>query len=385
MRLSFGKRQIPEPTFRETLVTSAYRCACFAVPSKLLRKLAEKAGDADRRKMHSHLETTARLRTQRTAWELPPEIPMLFEAPAAKKEKTPPYRRTIFDVGTDTRLPGRSVRVEGGKPVRDKAVNQVYDNTGITLDFFLKVFGRHSLDDRGMPVESAVHYGDHFSNAMWTGEQMVYGDGDQHVGGFTQALDIIAHELTHGVVQHMVPGGLGAVRLAVKDREFEGQTHALKGQSGALNESFSDVFGSMVKQWHAQEEAGQANWLLGENMLAPHYGKAIRSLKDPGNRKLTWYEDDQFKTMAQYIDGADVHDSSGIPSHAFYLTAKKIGGFSWETAGPIWYHAMSRLHSRASFADAAKATKESADSLFGSKSKESSAVAAAWKTVKVSA
>jgi Zn-dependent metalloprotease len=362
-------------------VTSAYRCACFALPSKLLKKIAAKAGDADRHALHGHIESTARIRSLRSAWSAPAPVPGLLAAPVRKAGAS--YQRAVFDAGTGTQLPGKTVRTEGGKPVRDAAVNQVYDNTGVTLDFFLKVFGRNSIDDRGMRVTSAVHFGKNFSNAMWTGEQMVYGDGDANVGGFTQALDIIAHELTHGVTQHLVPGGLGVVRVPVRDREFKEQTHALKGQSGALNESFSDVFGSMVKQWHAGEDVTQASWLLGEHMLAPEHGRAVRSLKDPGNRKLTWYEDDQFKSMGQYVEGADVHDSSGIPNRAFCLAAQKIGGYSWETVGPVWYEAFARLKPKASFLDAARATADAASRRFGPKSKEFKAVTAGWKTVKV--
>lgn len=362
-------------------MTSAYRCACFAIPSKLLKKLAAKSSEADHHALHGHIETTARLRSQRNAQTVAPPIPEVFSAPV--HQLASPYQRTVFDAGTGILLPGKPARTEGGKPVKDAAVNQVYDNTGVTLDFFLKIFGRHSIDNRGTQVSSAVHFGTNFGNAMWTGEQMVYGDGDQNVGGFTQALDIIAHELTHGVTQHMVPGGLGVVRIPVKDREFEEQTHALKGQSGALNESFSDIFGSMVKQWHAGQDVTRANWLLGEHMLAPEHGRAIRSLKDPGNRKLTWYEDDQFKSMEQYVEGADVHDGSGIPNRAFYLAARKIGGFSWEAAGPIWYAALSSLSHKASFEDAAHATLQAALARHGMKSKEYKAVRAAWRTVKV--
>lgn len=362
-------------------MTSAYRCACFAVPSKLLKKIAAKAGEAERHVIHGHIESTARLRSLRSAWNGAAPAPRLLAS--AAHEAASPYQRAVFDAGTHTQLPGKSARTEGGKPVRDAAVNQVYDNTGITLEFYLKVFGRNSIDNRGMRVTSAVHFGKGFSNAMWTGDQMVYGDGDQNVGGFTQALDIIAHELTHGVTQHIVTGGLGVVRVPVKDREFKEQTHALKGQSGALNESFSDVFGSMVKQWHAGEDVTQASWLLGEHMLAPEHGKAIRSLKDPGNRKLTWYEDDQLRSMDPDVEGADVHDSSGIPNRAFYLAAQKIGGYSWEAAGPIWYEAFAQLNSRASFQDAARATADVATRRFGLKSKEFRAVMAAWKAVKV--
>lgn len=361
---------------------SVYCCLCFAVPSKLLRKLAENASETDRHALHGHIQSTAHLRSQRSA--LATRTDKAAKADDARTTQAiPTYHRIIFDAGSGTALPGKPVREEGGKPVKDMAANQAYDNTGIALDFYLKVFGRRSIDNRGMKVESAIHFGESFGNAMWTGDRMIYGDGDQHVSGFTAALDIIAHELTHGVMQYLIPGGLGVFKVPVKDREFKEQTHALKGQSGALNESFSDVFGSMVKQWHAGEGVAQASWVLGEHMLAPQYGKAIRSLKDPGNRKLTWYEDDQFKTMDHYTDGADVHDSSGIPNHAFYLVAKKLGGFSWEKAGPIWYEAFAKLTPKASFLDAATATCQVAALRFGNASKEYAAVTAAWQAVKV--
>jgi Zn-dependent metalloprotease len=361
-------------------VTSAYRCACFAVPSKLLHKIAAKAAEADRRVIHGHIQSTARLRSLRSAHSAAPPLPGRLAMPP---HEVVPYQRAVFDAGAGMQLPGKPARAEGGKPVSDAAVNQVYDNTGITLNFFLRVFGRNSIDDRGMRVTSAVHFGKNFSNAMWTGEQMVYGDGDENVGGFTQALDIIAHELTHGVTQHIVPGGLGVVRVPVRGREFKEQTHTLEGQGGALNESFSDVVGSMVKQWHAGEDVTQASWLLGEHMLAPEHGRAIRSLKDPGNRKRTWYEDDQFQSMDQYVEGADVHDGSGIPNRAFYLAARKIGGFSWETAGPIWYAAFSSLSRKSGFEDAANATLQAALARHGMKSNEYRAVRAAWRAVKV--
>lgn len=354
-------------------------CLCFAVPAKLLMKLAEKAGEEDCRALHRHNENSARLRAHRSVYSKTGSAEQLAAAGRSRLA----YQRSVFNAGTGTDLPGKPVRHEGDKPVKDVAANEVYDNTGIALEFYRQFFGRQSIDDQGMRVESAVHFGENFANAMWTGKQMVYGDGDHNVGGFTSALDIIAHELTHGVTQHLIRGGLGVVRVPLKEREFREQTYVLKGQSGALNESFSDVVGSLVKQWHQGQTAVQANWLLGEHMLAPQHGRAIRSLKDPGNRKLTWYEDDQFKTMSSYVEGSDVHDASGVPNHAFYLAARRIGGYSWEKTGVIWYHAYSMLKPKANFLDAARATTKVAGLHFGIKSKEYKAVASAWQTVGV--
>jgi len=360
-------------------VKSAYCCACFAVPAKLLRKLADKAPATDRPVLHGHIETATRLRTQRSA------LGALgaSAAPTHQHPSHPNYRRSIFDLASGTELPGKPLRDEGDGPVSDAAANHAYDNTGITLDFYLQVLGRRSIDNRGMRVESSIHFGKNFGNAMWTGERMVYGDGDQNVSGFPAALDIIAHELTHGVTQNMIKGGLGVVPVAPKDREFKEQTHDLRGQAGALNESFSDVVGSMVKQWHAGQDVTKANWLLGEHLLAAHHGRAIRSLKDPGNRALTWYEDEQYKSMDDYADGADVHDSSGVPNHAFYLAAQYLGGFSWEKAGAIWYEAFAKLTSAATFKDAARVTRQVASQKFGVGSKEHKAVTSAWQAVKV--
>ncbi len=153
----------------------------------------------------------------------------------------------------------------------------------------------------------------------------------------------------------MIPGGLGVVKLARKDREFEEQTHMLQARPAPSTSPSPMSWAAWSSSAHLGQTAAQANWLLGENMLAPQHGKAIRSLKDPGNRKLTWYDDDQFKTMEQYVDGADVHDSSGIPNHAFYLAAKNKAASPGRKPGPIWYEAFAKLKPKASFLDAARA------------------------------
>lgn len=356
-----------------------YRCVCFAIPSKLLRKLAEEGGDEGRRVMNAHVSSASRLRAQRAASsQQKREL-----APKSAPSGVPTYRRSVFDVANGTDLPGRMLREEGQSPVGDTAADHAYDNAGVALDFYFQVFSRDSIDDRGGLVESAVHYGQRYPNALWTGERIVFGDGDHVVNGFTESIDLIAHELTHGVIQHLIPGGLGAVRIPVKDREVEGQTHALKGQSGSLNESFADVMGCLVKQWHLKQDVRQADWLIGGDVLAPEFGRAVRSLKDPGNRDLTWSGDDQLKNMEHYVEGAEVHDASGIPSHAFYLAAKSIGGLAWEKTGVIWYDAFATLKPRSTFDDAAQATMRIAQVRFGDKSKEFKAVEAGWRAVKV--
>jgi Zn-dependent metalloprotease len=198
---------------------------------------------------------------------------------------------------------------------------------------------------------------------------MTYGDGDGKLfTGFTGAIDVIAHELTHGVTQFTVPGG----GLVYED------------QSGALNESISDVFGTIVKQWQLKQDPKQADWLIGAGIMTPAVGKALRSMADPGNTALTWSGDDQPGHMSKYVEGGDVHTNSGIPNHAFYFAAQNLKANTWEKAGPIWYKALSLLNPNATFAEAAQATVQAAELLYGVGSSEAQAVQAAWREVGVS-
>ena len=346
-------------------------CVCFAIPSRMFTKLVEKR--RGKGAGQPHLKHAGHLRSLR------------YEAgqsrmPAARSRQA---GRSIYDLANSEKLPGRLVRTEGGKPSTDKAANQAFDNAGIALAFFKEVFGRKSIDGKGMAVVSAVHYSTDFPNAMWNGKQMIYGDGDETVSGFTAALDIIAHELSHGVSQYLIPGGLGVVKVPVARRQFKEQRYALEGESGALNESFCDVMGSLVKQWHAREKVDKADWLIGRKVLARGVGRAVRSLKSPGNERLTWRGDEQMRSMTQYYDGCDVHDASGIPSHAFYQAARRIGGYAWEHAGRIWFEAYTGLERDAKFSDFARATLAVAEKRHGRTSPEYKAVELAWKKVKV--
>ena len=334
-------------------------CTCFIIPPKMLRKLAEQTHDASERHcLLDAAEISAHLRGQRSV------APVVMGLAAATGEKS----RTVYDGQNKSTLPGKLVRAEGSKPSTDTAVNQAYDGAGATYDFYREILQRNSIDNKGLRIDSTVHYQNKFNNAFWNGQQMVYGDGDGKLFmGFTGAVDVIAHELTHGVTQYAVPGGL-----------------VYEGQSGALNESISDVFGSVVKQWTLKQSAEQADWLIGAGIMAPSVGKALRSMADPGNQALTWSGDDQPKTMAGYVENGDVHTNSGIPNHAFYAAAIALKGNAWEKAAPIWYKSLSLLTPNATFADMAKATTQAAALLYGADSAEQHAIQAAWKVVGVS-
>ena len=346
-----------------------YGCVCFAVPKRMLRHFANTSQDEEREMLLEQLQHSSQLRGQRGAASRGKVV--------ATKLGTKILHRQVFDAQGRTFLPGKILRDEDDPPTHDKSANQAYDNIGIALQFFANVLGRDSVDGKGMRIDASVHYGYHFANAMWTGEQMLVGDGNgKHVTNLAGSLGIIAHEFSHGISQHMVKGGLGVVQVP-------GQPPTLKGEAGALNESFSDVCASMIKQWHAGEGVQAASWLLGEDILAPQAGKAIRSLKDPGNTRMTWPEDDQIKDFRRFKITDDAHKASGIANHAFYLAAMRLGGRSWETLGPVWFKGFDRLRARATFLDAAHATLTVAATLHGKGSETHEAIKSAWKKVNV--
>ncbi|GGL77941.1 metalloprotease [Curtobacterium citreum] len=283
-------------------------------------------------------------------------------------------QRTIADAAGGTTLPGRVVRREGEPDTDDAATDEAYAGLGATHAFWLDVFGRASVDGAGLPLDATVHYGQDYDNAYWDGQRMVFGDGDGEVfNRFTIALDVIGHELAHGVTQHTA------------DLTYE-------GQSGALNESVSDVFGSLVAQYTAGQTVDQASWLIGEGLFTDAvHGVALRSMRAPG----TAYDDPvlgkdpQPATMAGYVqtteDSGGVHVNSGIPNHAFFLAATAIGGRAWEGAGAVWWDALVSPSTTAGidFAGFAGVTLDAASARFGAGSTEWTAVRDAWRTVGV--
>ena len=343
-------------------------CGCAILPPQMLRRIVARGTTAQRDAALETLATDQTMRLGRATHELLEARSHrgFLNAPAAVKQ------RTIYDAHHTETLPGSSVRAEGAPALADAEVNEAYDGLGATFDFFAAVYDRNSIDDEGLHLDATVHYGRRYDNAFWNGQQMVFGDGDGDLfNRFTVSLDVIAHELTHGVTGDEA----GLVYL---------------GQAGALNESISDVFGSLVKQYARGETASSADWLIGAGLFTSKVqGVALRSLKAPG----TAYDDPvlgrdpQPATMSGYVktstDNGGVHTNSGIPNHAFYLAAMKLGGSSWDKAGPIWYQALSLLHPDATFADAAQATIKAAELRHGAGSPEALAVQGAWREVGV--
>jgi Thermolysin metallopeptidase, alpha-helical domain/Thermolysin metallopeptidase, catalytic domain len=340
---------------------------CFIIPPNILRKLVT-SGDphvASTAARSIELGKTLRLvRSQLSTGAPPPTTPV-----------RPGLRRQVFSCNNTVDLPGDQVRTENGPASSDDTANRAFDNVGTSWRFYKEIFNRESVDGHGLALVSSVHYDQNYDNALWNGQQMIYGDGDGATfRGFAGALDVIGHELTHGVTQ------------------FTAQL-PYQGQSGALNESMSDVFGSMVKQWSKGQTVDQADWLIGADIFTSNFkGRALRDMANPG----TAYDDPalgkdpQPAHMKDYVDmdpdddNGGVHVNSGIPNKAFYLAAKAIGGKAWEVAGKIWYVALTeRLTSSADFATCAKATVSVARDLFPTDQTIASRVAQAWAEVGV--
>ncbi|MET9496986.1 M4 family metallopeptidase [Streptomyces sp. NPDC006552] len=342
---------------------------CTIVPPHLQDRVARSGDTALAARARRSLERDALERTRRRMTTV---LGAPAVAPSAGAADQKP-RRTIYDARHQTGLPGSEVRGESEGPGGDATVNRAFAGLGATFELYLEKYARYSIDGQGLPLNATVHYDEDYNNAFWNGEQMVFGDGDGEIFlDFTLPVDVIGHELTHGVTQYTA-------------------NLTYFGQPGALNESVSDVFGSLIKQYSLGQTAAEADWLIGAGLLAPGVtGVALRSMKAPG----TAYDDDvlgkdpQPADMAHYVrtgrDNGGVHLNSGIPNRAFYIVADALGGHAWERAGQIWFDTLTggELEQDCSFTDFARATVRAAQARYGA-GEEHQSVLKAWEQVGV--
>ena len=338
------------------------------IPPYLLRHLAESADDSVAARAESTLRVDQTFRSDRRAVA----AQATFRPTAITVAAAP--NREISTAKNARRLPGTVVRREGEAATGDAAADEAYDGFGATWALFHDVYGRNSIDGAGMTLAGTVHYDKGYDNAFWNGERMVFGDGDGEIfGRFTASLEVIGHELTHGVTE--TTAGL-----------------IYQGQPGALNEHVSDVFGVLVKQHSLGQDATTADWLVGADLLLPGVaGVAIRSMISPG----TAYDDPRLGKdpqpdhMSDFVttsdDNGGVHINSGIPNRAFALAARAIGGQAWTAAGQIWFDVLTGadITARTDFATFARLTVAAAAARFGSDSAQHDAVRDGWVTVGV--
>ncbi len=237
-------------------------------------------------------------------------------------------------------------------------------NVGKVFEYYYNTHNRRGIDGEGGTIYSIIHVtdqGQSMENAYWNGKVMAYGDGGQMFKPLAGALDVAAHEMTHGVIERTV------------NLEY-------KFQSGALNESLADIFGAMVDRddWQMGEDVVKGNAFPSgalRDLADPHNGGT--SLNDPG-----W----QPANMNEYVDltidqdNGGVHINSGIPNHAAYLIATQIGR---EKTERIYYRVMDvrYLNSQSNFVDMRNACVQAARDLYGENSAEVQAVNTAFDQV----
>jgi Zn-dependent metalloprotease len=268
----------------------------------------------------------------------------------------------VFDCQNTSTLPGTPL-----KPASTDAVaKRAFKETASVAKFYSDVFGRNSIDDAGMTMMSSIHFSKNFNNAQWNGSQMIYGDGDGKLFvDFTKGNDVIGHELTHGVTQY-------SLQLNYR------------GDAGGLNESMSDCFGVMFRQWAAKQDAASADWLIGADIMGP-MAKAkgftcLRNMAKPDDKAALAPQPTQY---AQVTPNMDPHYSSGPPNLAFCTACKAAGGKSWETVGQVWYATLttSGAQPNMTMPQFAARTRQLAVQLFPKKPGIGDAIDQGWKTV----
>jgi Zn-dependent metalloprotease len=282
-------------------------------------------------------------------------------------------QRKTYTADNRAGVPGRILIDEGERAKNDAVAQAAHDGAGKVYDYYFNTFKRDAIDGRGGPMVSTVHYGSDpqdAENAAWIGErqQMIYGDGGKIFKPLAYGLDVVGHEFTHGVTD----GTAGLI---------------YQGQSGALNESYSDIFATMIDR---------GNWTIGEQVVKspPFPAPVLRNLEDPSLGGKYDPRDPlagvgQPSKMSEYArlpnsrkaDNGGVHINSGIPNRVAFLVAQALGR---EKTEQIYYRTLTQyLTPDSNFGDAARATIRAAQELYGGN--EANAVRTAFGQVGIDA
>jgi Zn-dependent metalloprotease len=338
-------------------------CGCFIVPKDVLDRFAKdkKLSEATRKSFADTSDSEATWRKLRAAHSVATKASIATMGLA--KSMAPAPKVAVYDCAHSTSIPGSPVTNPGSSA--DLTAKRTFDVTTDVAKFYKAAFGRNSIDNAGMTLLSNIHYSNLYNNAFWDGGQMTYGDGDGQIFiDFTQSNDVVAHELTHGVTQFTL--GLNYTN-----------------EAGGLNESMSDVFGSMFRQWQADQDVGAADWLIGAGIMGPD-AKArgytcLRDMAKPGDAHCLSPQPFHYR---DYRAGMDPHESSGIGNFAFCTAAKTLGGKSWEKLGKVWYAAMTGAPSpNMRYKSFARRTKRAAKRLYPADPAVYAAVNAGWHAV----
>ncbi len=312
-----------------------HQCNCHFIPPDVLDNLARSGVDPARLSIS---QSTAE-RAERSAAVVAMPTLMGIAPPGEGPRK-------VYDSQNTWAKRVNLVRSEGDPATGDDSVDNGYEFAGNVGDYLKEVLNRNSYDGVGSDIIVNVHYGVNYMNAFWDGDELTLGEGDGVIfTDFAKSRDVVCHELGHGVVQ-----------TTANLNYFS--------QSGALNEHFADVIGTVVTQHVLGQSADEADWLIGDEIMGPDlFGEALRSMRAPGtayNNSLMG-KDPQPDHMDDYYagpaDNQGVHINSGIPNKAFYLASREIGT---EMAMKVWYHGLQNLWPTANFNDAVATLTKSA-------------------------
>ncbi len=250
--------------------------------------------------------------------------------------------------------------------------NQAHFGAEQTHQYFLTQHNRNSYNGNGAIIKSYVSYSTNYVNAFWDGSRMTYGDGDGVNYGPLVSLDIVGHEIAHGVTEYTA-------------------NLVYSYESGALNESFSDIFGESIENY----ATGTNDWLMGDQIGAGGSGGALRSMSNPNqyNHPDTYLGDYWYSGSG---DNGGVHYNSGVQNKWFYILTEgesgtndngdsyAVTGIGMDAAGAIAYRNLSvYLSSSSNYAAARAGAIQSAIDLYGAGSAEEIATTDAWYAVGV--
>jgi Zn-dependent metalloprotease len=339
---------------------------CMIVPESVLKRLSkdQSLSEQSREALKRSIAFDSQVRDMRENARSLARAGLMMMGAAPPQALAAAPTVSVFNCANTTNIPGAPVPNPGSSA--DATIKRTFVTTTDVVTFYRSVFGRNSIDNLGMALLSSVHYGVRYNNAFWNGSQMTYGDGDGQIFvDFTRGNDVVCHELTHGVTQF-------TLNLAYQD------------EPGGLNESMSDVFGSMFRQWSAKQAVTAADWLIGKDIMGPaaiaRGFTCLRDMANPGAAHALAPQPSHFK---KYRPGMDPHESSGIPNQAFYRAAMAVGGNSWEKVGQIWYKALagSGMSPNMRMRTFASRTKKLAKSMYPGQLAIAKAVTAGWKAV----
>ena len=339
-------------------------CTCFIVPQDVLERLAQdkKLSAQVRKASAATAQISVEIRKLRNQAAALTGVAASVGAPLAKLAAAP--KVTVYDCKHTQTLPGTPIA--NPKTSADATAKRTFKETTRVAEFYKKVFKRNSIDNAGMTLMSSIHYGVKFNNAMWNGSQMLYGDGDAAIFiDFTNGNDVIGHELTHGVTQH-------SLQLVYAN------------DAGGLNESMSDCFGSMFRQWEANQDVNSADWLIGHDIMGPTAKtKGYTCLRNMANPADPHCLAPQPTNYSQVTPGMDPHYSSGPPNLAFCFACKTLGGRSWEKIGQVWYRSLTAFgpSPNMKMKDFANRTRQVAGQMYGGTPAVAAAVDQGWKHV----